>query len=130
MKFRPHFEYNDTFLFDNLLEEKAAKIKELKDAVNSEISLKLDYEHKYNEKLISPTLTAEVKEATGDSRPTAAMKDAYIVEQLKTEYDNLELAKNNKSLIRKDLELLDNQISLEKYVMQLILKEKENGDKK
>lgn len=121
-RLRTHFGVDCTELFDDLLEQKAAKIQELKDAVNSEVSAKLDYEHKFNEQLLSADLTDKVKEATGESRPTSKMKEAFIVEQLKTEYDTMELAKNNSSLIRKDIELLDNRISLEKYVMQLKLR--------
>lgn len=102
-----------------LLNCKKEKMDELKDAVNSEVSLKLDYEHKYNQLLLSPDLTDKVKEATNDSRPTAKQKEAYIVEELKTEYDDLELAKQNTSLIRKDLEYIDNIISAEKYALQL-----------
>ena len=102
-----------------LLNCKKEKIDELNDAVNSEVSLRLDYEHKFNQMLISPELTDKVKEATGESRPTSKMKEAYIVEELKTEYDDLELAKSNTSLIRKDLEYIDNVISAEKYALQL-----------
>ena len=102
-----------------LLNCKKEKMDELKDAVNSEVSLRLDYEHKFNQMLISPELTDKVKEATDESRPTSKMKEAYIVEELKTEYDDLELAKQNTSLIRKDLEYIDNVISAEKYALQL-----------
>lgn len=102
-----------------LLNMKKEKIDELNDAVNSEVSLRLDYEHKYNQLLLSSDLTDKVKEATGESRPTSKMKEAYIVEELKTEYDDLELAKSNTSLIRKDLEYIDNIISAEKYSLQL-----------
>lgn len=102
-----------------LLNCKKEKMDELKDAVNSEVSLRLDYEHKYNQLLLSPDLTDKVKEATNDSRPTAKQKEAYIVEELKTEYNDLELAKQNTSLIRKDLEYIDNVISAEKYALQL-----------
>ncbi len=102
-----------------LLNMKKEKIDELNDAVNSEVSLRLDYEHKYNQLLLSSDLTDKVKEATGESRPTSKMKEAYIVEELKTEYDDLELAKSNTSLIRKDLEYIDNIISAEKYALQL-----------
>lgn len=121
-KLRVHFGNSKVELFDELIEKKQSKINELKTAVNSELSLRLDYEHKFNEKLLSDTLTDDVKESTGESRPTKDMKEAYIIEQLKTEYNDLQIAIENSKLIRKDLELLDNQISLEKYVLQLELK--------
>ena len=40
--------------FNKLLTEKEAKIKELKDAINSETSLKLDLLHKSNEVKLNP----------------------------------------------------------------------------
>ena len=55
--------------------------------------------------------------------PTAKQKEAYIIEKLSKEYDELEMAKNNTSIIRKDLEYLDNVISAEKYALQLQIKE-------
>lgn len=109
--------------FADILNMKNEKLKELKDAVNSEVSLRLDYEHKFNKELLSGNLTDNVKEATGESRPTAKQKEAYIIEKLSKEYDELEMAKNNTSIIRKDLEYLDNVISAEKYALQLQIKE-------
>ena len=87
------------------------------------MSLRLDYEHKFNKELLSSDLTDNVKEASGESRPTAKMKEAYIIEKLSVEYDELEIAKHNTSIIRKDLEYLDNIISAQKYSLQLQLKE-------
>lgn len=109
--------------FADILNMKNEKLKELKDAVNSEVSLRLDYEHKFNKELLSSNLTDNVKETTGESRPTAKQKEAYIIEKLSTIYDELEMAKNNTSIIRKDLEYLDNVISAEKYALQLQIKE-------
>ena len=109
--------------FADILNMKNEKLKELKDAVNSEVSLRLDYEHKFNKELLSGNLTDNVKEATGESRPTTKMKEAYITEKLSSLYDELEIAKNNTSIIRKDLEYLDNIISAEKYALQLRIKE-------
>ena len=107
-----------------ILNMKNRKIEALQEAVNSETTLKLDYEHKYNEWLISPELTEKVKEHTGESRPTVDMKKAYIIEQLKTEYDDLKIAEANSSLIRRDLELIDNLLSAEKYVLNLELQQR------
>ena len=107
----------------DLLNIKNEKLDELKDAINTEVSLRLDYEHKFNKELLSSDLTDNVKEASGESRPTAKMKEAYIIEKLSVEYDELEIAKHNTSIIRKDLEYLDNIISAQKYSLQLQLKE-------
>lgn len=107
----------------DLLNIKNKKLDELKDAINSEVSLRLDYEHKFNKELLSSDLTDNVKEASGESRPTAKIKEAYIIEKLSVEYDELEIAKHNTSIIRKDLEYLDNIISAQKYSLQLQIKE-------
>lgn len=106
----------------DILDRKNNKLNELNDAVNSETTLKLDYTHKFNKFLLCPDLTEKVKEATGESRPNKDMKEAYIVEQLKTEHDELAIAEANTSLIRKDIELLDNLVSAMKYALQLELK--------
>ena len=102
---------------------KNEKLEELKDAVNSEVSLRLDYEHKFNKELLSANLTDNVKEATGESRPAAKQKEAYITEKLSKIYDEMEIAKNNTSIIRKELDYLDNIISAQKYALQLQIME-------
>lgn len=107
--------------FKELLDEKEAKIQELKDAVNSETSLKLKLLHKSNDVKLHPD---KVKEAYELSKaPTEKQIQAYIDETYKDLTDDYELAKQNTSLIRKDLELIDNRISFEKYVLQLELKQ-------
>lgn len=108
--------------FNELLDEKQKKLKDLKDAVNSETSLKLELLHKSNEIKLHPE---DVKEKLGLSKlPTEKQIQAHIDETYKDLTDDYELAKQNTALIRKDLELLDNRISFEKYVLQLELKQK------
>ena len=107
--------------YEKLLEDKKDKIKELKDAINSETSLKLDLLHKSNDVKLNPNI---VKEEQGLSKaPTEKQIQAYIDEKYPTLTNDYELAKQNTSIIRKDLELLDNLISFEKYVLQLELKQ-------
>lgn len=104
-----------------LLDEKEAKIKELKDAVNSETSLKLELLHKSNDVKLHPNNVKEEYELS--KAPTEKQIQAHIDETYKDLTDNYELAKQNTALIRKDLELLDNRISFEKYVLQLEMKQ-------
>lgn len=104
-----------------LLDEKEAKIKELKDAVNSETSLKLELLHKSNDVKLHPNNVKEEYELS--KAPTEKQIQAYIDEKYSDLTDDYELAKQNTALIRKDLELLDNRISFEKYVLQLEMKQ-------
>lgn len=104
-----------------LLDEKEAKIKELKDAVNSETSLKLQLLHKTNKVKLTPNLVRDEYELS--KAPTEKQIQAYVDEKYPELTDDYELAKQNTSLIRKDLELIDNRISFEKYVLQLEMKQ-------
>ena len=108
--------------FNKLLDEKEAKIKELKDAINSETLLKLELLHKINKVKLSPDNVKEEYELS--KAPTEKQIQAYIDEKYSDLTNDYELAKQNTSLIRKDLELIDNRISFEKYVLQLELKQK------
>lgn len=107
--------------FEKLLNEKEAKIKELKDAVNSETSLKLQLLHKSNKIKLTPNLVRDEYELS--KAPTEKQIQAYIDEKYSSLTDDYELAKQNTMLIRKELELLDNFISFEKYALQLELKQ-------
>lgn len=110
--------------FAELLNEKQEKIKDLKDAVNSETTLKLELLHKSNLIKLHPD---DVKEKLELSKlPTEKQIQAHIDEEYKELTDDYELAKQNTSLIRKDLEFIDNCISANKYILQLILKENGN----
>lgn len=116
-----HTDINAVWDFDKLLQDKEEKIKELKDAVNSEVSLKLELAHKANEVRLNPDMVKEKYELS--KTPTEKQIQAYIDEEYSELTDDYELSKQNVSLIRKDLELLDNRISLEKYVLQFKVKE-------
>jgi len=116
-----HTDINAVWDFDKLLQDKEEKIKELKDAVNSEVSLKLELAHKANKVRLNPDMVKEKYELS--KSPTEKQIQAYIDEEYPELTDTYELAKQNTSLIRKDLELLDNRISLEKYVLQFKVKE-------
>lgn len=116
-----HIDINAVWDFDKLLQDKEEKIKELKDAVNSEVSLKLELAHKANKVRLNPDMVKEEYELS--KTPTEKQIQAYIDEKYSSLTDDYELSKQNVSLIRKDLELLDNRISLEKYVLQFKVKE-------
>lgn len=102
--------------FEKLLAEKETKIQELKDAVNSEVSLKLELLHKSNKVKLNQDKVKEELELS--KNPTEKQIQAYIDETYKELTDDYELAKNNTSLIRKDLEFIDDKISVEKHLFQ------------
>ena len=106
--------------FEEKLDEKRKKLSELKDAVNSETTLKLKLLHKANQVRLNPNIVKEKYELT--KAPTEKQIQAYIDETYSDLTDDYELAKQNTSLIKKDLELLDIQISFEKYVLQMELR--------
>lgn len=101
-----------------IINKKHDKTKELTKAIANEAEQQVNYLHKYNDKL----LNTNFKEATGESRPTVAMKEAYIQEELKEDYDNLKQAETRTKIIRRDIELLNDRIRLEEYIIKLELK--------
>jgi hypothetical protein len=99
-----------------LLTQKREKLDELKDAVNSETSLKLKLLHKANKVKLNPDIVKDELELT--KLPTEKQIQAYIDETYNCLTDDYELAKQNTALIKKELEFLDDCISLEKYVLR------------
>ena len=77
-----------------LLDEKEAKIKELKDAVNSETSLKLELLHKSNDVKLHPNNVKEEYELS--KAPTEKQIQAHIDETYK-ENNELHLPKRHTS---------------------------------
>ena len=98
-----------------LIDQKQDLINNLQEAIETEITATLDYEHRYNTKL----LNTDFPEVLGEAKPNKDKKEAWIHEQLQTEYDAKQIAEENTKIIRKQIELLDNRISLEKYIIQL-----------
>lgn len=103
------------------INNKQDKLDELKDAVNSEVNLKLTFLHKSNVLRLKPD---EIQRDLGLSKlPTEKQTNAYIEEKLSVEYDLLKIAEANTKWIKRDLGLLDDFIRLEEYLIKLELKE-------
>ena len=102
--------------FSELIKEKESKLKELKDAVNSETTLKLELLHKSNEVKLHPEFVKEKYELS--KAPTEKQIQAYIDEKYSDLVDDYELAKQNTSLIRRDLDFIDDKISINKHLLQ------------
>ena len=102
-----------------IIGEKKIKNEQLKFAINDNISLKLELMKKSNELL----LNTDFKKVTGESRPTVAMKEAYIEEQLFTLKSEVEISKANVESIKRDIEILNNEFKMFEYEIQMELKE-------
>ena len=102
-----------------MVNKKQEKLDELRAAINDELNLKLTYLHHSNEVRINPGL----KDVMGLTKnPTEKQVQAYIEETFKDDFDALKIAEENTKLIKRQLELIDNRISLEKYAIQLELR--------
>lgn len=100
--------------------EKGKAEQKLKAAINSHTTLKLDYLHKGNKIMLDPKL----KEKMGLSKaPSEKMKQAHIEETYSDLKNDVEIAKENVAIIKREIELLDDEISLYKYQCQMEMKE-------
>ena len=97
-----------------IIAEKKAKNTQLNFAINDYISLKLSFNRKSNELL----LTTDFKAVTGESRPTVAMKEAWIENQLFDLKSEMNIAKENISSIKRDIEILNDEIRLYELMTQ------------
>lgn len=98
-----------------IIAEKKEKNTQLNFAINDYVSLKLSYEQKTNEML----LTTDFKAVTGESRPTVAMKEAYMENALFDEKMEMDIAKENVNSIKRDIDLLNDEIKLYELQAQM-----------
>lgn len=110
-------------LFENLalkINEKHELIRKLQEAKNHELVCKIDYTHKSNQVKLHPD---NVKEALELSKnPTEKQINAYCEEKYQKEFELYTIAKANTSLLNTKLDLINNYISLEKYIIRMRLK--------
>jgi len=100
-----------------LLNDKATKLEELRQAINHELVCELDYLHESNQIKLDPNKIKEDLELS--KMPTEKQINAYAEENLTHEYDLWKIAKANTSLIKQQLDLINDRISFEKYVLRL-----------
>ena len=108
---------NPTEKLADKIEEKRMKNIQLNFAINDYVSLKLTYAQKSNELL----LTTDFKEVTGESKPTVAMKDAWIENALINEKMEMEIAKENVKSIQREIDIINDEIKLYEYQCQMKL---------
>ena len=89
--------------------------------INSHITIKQDLLHKGNEIKLHPQTT---QENLGLKKlPTEKQTQAYIDETYKDVTDDYAISKENINVIKKELELIDDEIQMWKYIIQMELKE-------
>lgn len=89
---------------------------DLKKAINSHVSIKLEYMHKSNEIRLKRDVIKEELELS--KAPTEKQVQAYIEEKLLFLKSELEISKENVNMIQRDLDLIDDEIRLCEYEIQ------------
>jgi len=102
-----------------IMSEKRVKNTQLNFAINDYTSLKLQYLQKSNDLL----LNTDFEEVLGKKRPTVGEKEAYIENALFTLKSELTIAKENVNSIKRDIELLNDEIRLYELEIQMRLQE-------
>lgn len=103
-----------------MINNKYDKLVELEKAIDRELDLELTYLHKSNGWRLSPKKIQEKAELP--KLPTEKQINAFIEERLSQDYNAWKTAKANTSVIRQQLDLINDRISLEKYAIRLELK--------
>lgn len=105
-----------TTSFKEMINLKQELTNQLKEAAEKEITAKLNYEQEFNERL----LNTKFEEELNKSRPNKDEKEAYIHNQIKEIYAEKIITEENTKIIKRQLELIDNRISLEKTILNLV----------
>ena len=109
---------NDSIVYDlsQRINEKQEKLNDLQNAIEHELVCELNYTEKCNDIRLHPD---RVKEALELSKaPTEKQITAYCEQTFKKEFTALKIAKTNTSLINKQIDLINDYISLEKYIIR------------
>lgn len=105
--------------FDGLIQEKSEVLNTVNIAVNEVVRLKNEYAIKSNEWIIKPET---IKEELGLSRaPTEKQTKAFIDDKFKNLVQDINIAEENVKSWKREVELLDNKISAEKYRLRLLI---------
>ena len=105
-----------TTSFQEMINLKQELTRKLKEAAEKEITAKLNYEQEFNERLLNTTF----EEKLNKSRPNKDEKEAYIHNQIKEIYAEKIITEENTKIIKRQLELIDNRISLEKTILNIV----------
>ena len=109
-------EENPINTMERRLTSKLLLQNDLRRAINSHVSLKLEYMHKSNEIRLKPDAIKEALELS--KLPTEKQTQAYIDEKLLFLKSELEISKENVECIKRDLNSIDDEIRLVEYQIQ------------
>lgn len=119
-------EINTTFVpsalirLANRINEKLELLEQYQIAKTHELSFELDYLHKCNAVKLNPEIVKTELELS--KNPTEKQITAYCEEKYLIEYQNLAVAKAKVGLLGKQLAILDDMISFNKYCVRMELK--------
>lgn len=112
---------NDCYNLSQRINEKQSKLNDYQTALKHELVCERRYNEKWNEVKLHPD---KVKEAYELSKaPTEKQITAYCEETYTKEFTQWKIAKANTGLISKQIDLINDYISLEKYILRKELKE-------
>lgn len=104
---------------DSLINEKSEALNTVNIAVNEHLRLKNEYVAKSNEWLIKPDV---IKEELGLSRaPTEKQTRAFIDDKFSDIIQDLNIAEENVKSWKREVDLLDDKISAEKYRVRMLM---------
>lgn len=105
---------NDDFIrLADRINDKQDLLEELQIAKSHELTFELDYLHKCNDIKLHPDIVKDKLDLS--KNPTEKQITAYCEETYSTELMNWKVSKTKVSLLNKQLELLEDRISFEKY---------------
>lgn len=109
---------NITQKLDELIVEKAESLNAVNIAVNEYVSLKNQYTVKSNELKLNPSIIQEKLQLT--RVPTEKQTQAYVDNELSDLVQNILIAEENVKSWKRDVDLLNDKISAEKYKLRML----------
>lgn len=103
------------------INEKQNKLNDYQTALEHELTCELKYTEKCNEIKLHPDRVKDALELS--KNPTEKQIAAYCEDVYQKEFTMWKIAKANTSLISKQIDLINDYISLEKYILRKELKE-------
>ena len=113
---RAEFTDSEFYYLANIINDKHNKLDELAISIENELKIELEYQHKANTLRLNPEHIKEDLQLT--KLPTEKQINAYIENTLARQYDLWKIAKAHTSLIRQQLDYINDRISFEKYCLR------------
>ena len=107
---------SEFYYLANIINDKHNKLDELATSIENELKLELEYQHESNKIRLNPEFIKEDLQLS--KLPTEKQINAYIENKLAKQYDLWKIAKANTSLLRQQLDYINDRISFEKYCLR------------